>query len=341
MTGALAHELLDARRAALQLDRLVEAQRPAVFRGLVSDWPLVRKGLESPEAAMASLRTFDAGHPVPVYSAPPDVGGRFFYEDGLTRLNFRAEPTGLGAFLDRLAEALPCPDAPALYVGSTDLDAYLPGLGAENDLGLDPEAFGPVPPTVSIWIGNQTVAAAHYDMSNNIACCVAGRRRFTLFPPDQVANLYPGPLEPTPGGQVVSLVDVRNPDFERFPRFREALAAAHVIDLEPGDVLVYPALWWHQVEALEGFNILVNYWWNSSPAYIDNPQTTLLHGLLSLRTRPEHERQAWKALFDFYLFGPWDAARDHLPEDAQGPLGLLTELKARRLRAMLLNRLNR
>lgn len=334
-------EVAGATAADVRLQDVIDRQRPTIYRGLVRQWPLVQAGLESPAAAIASLKAHDAGHPVTVYTAPAAIGGRFFYDESLTRLNFEAGLAPLPAFLDRVADALPQPDPPALYIGSTDVDGYLPGLSAENDLGLAADAFGPAPPTVSIWIGNRTTAAAHYDMSNNLACCVAGRRRFTLFPPDQVANLYPGPLDPTPGGQVVSLVDMRDPDFDRFPRFRDALAAAQVAELEPGDVLVYPALWWHQVEALEGFNILVNYWWNTSPAYVDTPQTTLLHGLLSLRDRPLHERQAWKALFDFYVFGDGDAAAAHLPEAAQGPLGPLTDLKARRLRAQLLNRLNR
>ncbi|MGQ7357440.1 cupin-like domain-containing protein, partial [Streptococcus suis] len=124
------------------------------------------------------------------------------------------------------------PHAEALYVGSTDLDTYLPGFRAENDLALPLEAFGGATPLASIWIGNRTTAATHYDMSNNIACCLVGRRRFTLFPPDQVANLYPGPLEPTPGGQVVSMVDLRAPDLDRYPRFAAALETAQVFDLE-------------------------------------------------------------------------------------------------------------
>lgn len=335
------YELEGVRPGEVRLDELLDAQRPTIFRGIARDWPLVRKGLESPRGLIADLKARDSGRPVVGFTGAPEIQGRFFYDEGLTSLNFRAEPVRLDAFLDRIAEGLDDPTGPSLYIGSTDIDSYLPGLRAENDLGLDAAAFGGAAPTVSIWIGNRTVAAAHYDMSNNIACCVAGRRRFTLFPPDQVANLYPGPLEPTPGGQVVSLVDIRAPDFERFPRFREARAAAQTAELEPGDVLVYPALWWHQVEALEAFNVLVNYWWNPSPRFIDTPQTTLLHGLLSLRDRPEHEKQAWKALFDFYVFGPAERAREQLPEPAQGPLAPLDEMKARRLRAQLLNRLNR
>jgi Cupin-like domain len=179
-------------------------------------------------------------------------------------------------------------------------------------------------------------------MSNNIACCVAGRRRFTLFPPDQIANLYPGPLEPTPAGQVVSMVNLADPDLARFPRFANAMEQAQVADMEPGDVLVYPAMWWHQVDALEPFNILINYWWNAVPAHADTPMNTLLHGLLSLRDRPEHEKAAWRNLFDYYVFGDPDLAWQHLPQHAHGELASMSNVTlARRLRAKLLNRLNR
>jgi len=162
-----------------------------------------------------------------------------------------------------------------------------------------------------------------------------------LFPPDQIDNLYPGPFAPTPGGQVVSMADPRQPDFERFPRFRYALAAAEVAELEPGDALFYPAMWWHHVEALEPFNAMINYWWNVSPAFIDTPMTTLLHAILSLRDRPKQEKQAWAALFDYYVFGNPEQPRGHLPPHARGILETLDESAARRLRADLLQRLNR
>ena len=290
---------------------------------------------------MAYLKSHYSGLQVVSYSGPPEIQGRFFYDPSVTGLNFQTERVTLDGFLDRIRDHLDDAEAPSLYMGSTDLDTYLPGFRAENDLGLDPATFGDSPPLVSIWAGNRTIASAHYDMSNNIACCMVGRRRFTLFPPDQVENLYPGPLEPTPGGQVISMVDFTDPDFRRFPRFRQALDAAQVADLEPGDVLVYPALWWHQVEALDPFNVLVNYWWNAAPAFMDTPMNTLLYGLLSLRDRPAFEKQGWKALFDYYVFGPAERPTAHLPEAAHGNLGPMDALKARRLRAYLLNRLNR
>ncbi|MET0339084.1 MAG: cupin-like domain-containing protein [Caulobacter sp.] len=332
--------VVGARPGDIDFDAILRGQSPRVFKAMAADWPLVREGKRSAAAAMAYLERFDAGHPVVAYVGPPDIKGRFFYDDA-GGMNFQAERVGLGALIARLRASLDDADAPSLYVGSTDVDTYLPGFREENDLALDLALFDEQGPLVGIWLGNRTTASAHYDMSNNIACCVVGRRRFTLFPPDQVANLYPGPLEPTPGGQVVSMVDFRNPDLERYPGFADAMAAAQVADLEPGDVLVYPALWWHHVEALDPFNVLVNYWWNSTPGFMDTPMNTLLHGLLSLRDRPDHEKQAWRALFDYYLFGPAERAGAHLQDEMRGPLGPLDAAQARRLRAQLLNRLNR
>ncbi|KQZ33128.1 cupin-like domain-containing protein [Caulobacter sp. Root1472] len=325
----------------IPFDEILTQQRPTIFRGLARDWPLVRAGLASPRAAMDHLLEYDRGERFVAYIGAPEIKGRFGYDAEVSRLNFQTERAPLRAFLERVEQQLHVVDGPSFYIGSSDIDAYLPGLRAENDLGLDLAALGDATPLASIWIGNRTVAAAHYDMSNNIAVCAVGRRRFTLLPPEQVDNLYPGPLDPTPGGQAVSMVDFDAPDLARFPRFWDALAAAQVAELEPGDVLVYPALWWHQVEALDPFNVLVNYWWNAAPAFMDSPMNTLLHGLLSLRDRPDFEKQAWKKLFDYYVFGPADRAGAHLPEAARGDLSPLDERKARRLRAYLLNRLNR
>jgi hypothetical protein len=320
---------------------LMTGLEPVVLKGLVSDWPLVRLGLESSEAAIGYLESFDNGKTVGTLYGAPEFGGRFSYNDGVTGLNFETRRTPLDQVLADLEGHLYEKGPPSIYVGSTTIDACLPGLRRENDLTFDHAMFDNNAPLASIWIGNRTVASAHYDAPNNMVCCAVGRRRYTLLPPDQIWNLYPGPLDPTPGGQAISMVDFANPDFERYPRFRNAIAAAQVADLEPGDALFYPAMWWHQVEALGAFNVMINYWWNTSPKFMGTPMHVLKHALLSLRDRPEHEKAAWKHVFDYYVFGSPETAREHLPEHAHGELGPIDDLKARRLRAELLNKLNR
>ena len=325
----------------IDVPALLAANEPVILRGLAADWPLVAAGRAGPKSAIAYLKQFDGGRPIVGYTGDPAIGGRFFYRDDWSGLNFEAARVGLSDYLDRIAAQLDDPQSPAFYIGSTDLDTYLPGLRRDNDLALPPPPPGHGAPLASIWIGNRTIAATHYDLSNNLAVCLVGRRRFTLFPPDQVANLYPGPLDPTPGGQVVSMVDLRTPDLDRYPRFAEALDHAQVAELEPGDVLFYPALWWHNVEALGRFNVMINYWWNDAPAFADSPMTTLLHAMLSLRERPAAERAAWAAMFDHYIWRGGGDARDHLPPAMQGDLAPLDPATARRLRAKLLQRLNR
>ena len=324
---------------AVPYDELLAAGQPVILKGLVRDWPMVRKG--SPHDAAAYLKSFYQGRPVVAFIAQPEHRGRFGYTPDATQLDFESDRGRLDEYLDIVLGLLEEDEAPTFYIGSTDVDVFLPGFRAENDLVLDHPMFAANPPLVGAWIGNRSTARAHYDMSNNIACCLVGRRRFTLFPPEQIENLYPGPLDPTPGGQVVTMADINAPDFERFPQLREALAAGEIADLEPGDALLYPAMWWHEVEARDAFNVMVNYWWNTSPPFMDTPQNTLLHALLSLRDRPEQEKQAWRAVFEYYVFGPADRAGAHLPEAARGNLGPMDELKARRLRTYLLRRLNR
>lgn len=332
-------EGMDAR--TLPVAELIADGRPAILRGIARDVPLVAAGLESPEAAIAWLARYDGGRPVTAYVGDPAIRGRFGYNKDYTALNFARESGSLTGYLDRLRAGIGDPDAPAIYMGSTDIDLYLPGIREQAALPFGDPQLAEHPPLVSIWIGNRTIASAHFDMSNNIAVTLVGHRRFTLFPPDQATNLYPGPFDLTPAGQVVSMVDFDAPDLARHPRFAEAMAAAEVAEMEPGDALIYPALWWHQVEALDPFNAMINYWWNAVDPFIDTPMTTLLHGLLSLRGRPAHEKAGWRALFDHYLFADPDQATAHLPPEAHGSLAPLDTMSARRLRAQLLNRLNR
>ncbi|WP_429000287.1 cupin-like domain-containing protein [Stenotrophomonas rhizophila] len=323
---------------ALPLAALVAAGEPVVLRGIARDWALVQAGLRSPQEALAYLRGFDAGLPVQYSFGGPEIEGRPFYNDDFTQLNFEVRRGLLTQVLDEIADTFDAPKPPTYYVASLLIERALPGFAQANDAGLAGQG---IDASASIWIGNRVTASCHYDTPDNLACCAVGRRRFTLFPPEQIDNLYPGPLEPTPGGQVVSVVDFDRPDFDRHPRFRDALASAQTAVLEPGDAIFIPSMWWHHVRSLEPFNVLVNYWWRSVPSFLSSPLPALQHAMWALRDLPEREKKAWAKIFEYYVFGPGERAGQHLPGAARGELAPFDEMQARRTRAQLLGRLNR
>jgi hypothetical protein len=330
-------ERSDLRADALP-DELLQSTQPWLARGLVRNWPLVQAAQHADRDFCDVLRGFGANTQVGLWRGPPEIDGRFFYNDAFDGFNFQRETGRFGAMLDELLtlSQQQAAQPPALYLGSTEVDAVFPGLRRNHDLAL-----GARDPHVSLWLGNRGRVAAHFDLPDNIACVVAGRRRFTLFPPEQVGNLYVGPLDLTPAGQPISLVDIARPDLQRFPRFAQALAQAQTAELVPGDAIFIPSQWWHTVQALDDVNALVNFWWRQSPAHMDSPLNTLMLALMSVRDLPPAQRQAWQALFEHYVFAADEGTAAHIPAHAQGVLAPITPDKARQLRAVLLNRLNR
>ena len=327
----------------IPFDELFNANQPVILRGLVSGWGLVKAGKVSPDNAMDVLQNHSSGKPVGVYVAPPESNARFFYNDDCSGFNYASQHRELSDIFAQIRDNKnsPSADQSYLYMNSLTLDNCFPGLREQNTLAFEHPLFTDNKPLSKVWVGTQSIAAAHYDVPSNLACCVLGKRRFTLFPPEQIHNLYPGPLEPTPGGQVITMVDLKNPDFERFPRVRQALDAAVVVDLEPGDAVYYPSMWWHQVEALSPFNIMINFWWLDAPAHMGNPMDIVMHAMMGLRDRPQAEKQAWREVFEYYVFGSPETPREHLPPSAQGALADLDDNMARRLRALVKNKLNR
>jgi hypothetical protein len=317
-------------------DEILTATQPIVLRGLVAEWPMVRAARESDAAAVEHLQKFYRGTPVAAMFGPPEHGGRFFYNDDLSGFNFRSVRAQLDDILGEILRQRDNDAPPAIYVGATTVDAWLPGFRGENDLGM-----GGRQPLVSAWIGNRSRVSAHQDVPDNLACVVAGHRRFTLFPPNQLANLYVGPIDFTPAGQAVSLVDFAHPDLAKYPKFTEAAKHAQVAVLEAGDAVFIPTLWWHHIEALDRFNVLVNYWWRQSPEYLDSPLSALMLAILSLRDLPGEQRAAWQEIFRHYVFEADADTAGHIPEAARRVLAPLNEASARDLRAQLLKRLNR
>ena len=315
---------------------LEELSEPHVIRGLVDNWPLVAAGRESIAAVGDYLQRFYSGAPLITSLGPPSIAGRIGYNESFTGFNYQRSQMKLDDFLGAIQQCAGGDNPPTVYIGSSMLGHYFPGMEADNPMQLGTAAAIP-----SLWLGNRVVVSAHFDFPSNLACCVAGRRRFTLFPPEQLENLYVGPWDMTPAGQPVSLVDLREPDLEQFPRFAEALKAARETILEPGDALFLPSMWWHHVEGLDDLNILLNYWWRDTPAYMGSPLNVLKHAFLGIRGLPPEQRQIWKNIFDYHIFDAAQESVAHIPEAGRGIHGPMDEDRARALRAELLNMLKR
>ncbi|WP_374274115.1 cupin-like domain-containing protein [Brevundimonas sp.] len=312
------------------------AAEPVVMRGLVSDWPAIAAARDGTEALAGHLKVRSREQPLDVWIAEAGLNGRFFYGEGLTGLNHRRERSTVGGLLERLVRDETSAAPEAVYAGGVPLDRHLPELLGEVPMPLlAPETER----LTSLWLGNRVRTAAHWDLAQNLAGVIAGRRRFILFPPESIGDLYVGPIDVTLAGQPTSLVDFHAPDFEAFPRFREAMKAARVAELGPADVIYIPSLWFHHVETLSPVGAMVNFWWRDGPAWMKTPQLTLMHALLTMRDLPPPEKRAWRAFFDHYIFG--EDAVDHIPEAARGVLGPMTSERRQSLSAVLARSLAR
>lgn len=296
-------------------ERLQQRAEPVLLKGLLAHWPAVQAGRGEPLAICGYLGRFDRGVEVFATKTRAAARGVMGYNDGLTDFAFVKARMTLGEFMANLAAYLPADGAPAIAAQCAKVSEVIPGFLDENRLQALP---GVVP---NFWLGNALTVPVHHDHPYNLACVVAGRRRFTLFAPEQVGNLYIGPLEHTPSGAPISVVHPKAPDFERYPRYRDALVSARVADMEPGDALFIPPLWYHQVEALEKVNLLVNYWWPvPGDAQLPSPATALMQAIQVLNALPPDQRRAWAAMFGHYVAQRDGDPAEHIPEAWRGAL---------------------
>lgn len=313
---------------------IASGEEPVVLRGQVADWPAVTAAREGRESIARYIAGFDRGQPVQVMVGPPVIGGRFFYRDDWQGFNFAREQATVRQLLGELLRLADDPHAPALYAGSAPAGEHLPGWSEANDMVLPL-----LNARARVWIGNATRVATHYDGSPNLACVVAGQRRFLLFPPEQVENLYVGPLDRTMAGQPASMVDPDAPDLDRHPLFAKAMRHALVADLDPGDAIFMPALWWHNIQASGPLNVLVNYWSERDEGA--SPFLAMVHALMAVRDLPVRERRVWRQWFEHYVFSDSSGhVADHLPEPVRGVLGSASPARTERIRQFLLRALS-
>lgn len=318
------------------LEEVAAAQQPIVIRDFARHWPVVKAAKKTPQDFVSYLMRFYTGKKASVLLGHPSIKGRFFYTDDMKGTNFIEGDERLDLFLGRLLDLIGKEVYPAISIQNILPSYILPGLIDENSSDFFPN----IEPR--LWMGNQATVCAHFDGSDNLACVVAGRRKFILFPPEQVANLYPGSLNFTPAGAPVSLVNLHDPDFDRYPRYKTALNNAYSAELYPGDAIFIPMLWWHHVDSLEKVNGLMNYWWNGSAAkevIQPTPLDSLNMALLAMRKLTPIQRNAWRAMFDHYLFKQGVDPVSYIPKHCQYAIGEITPQAERTLKDHVIERL--
>jgi hypothetical protein len=245
-------------------EEILPSEQPAVLRGIADDWPLVAAGRVGPGRVAELLAKNATAAEARFLRADPNVEGRFHYGDDARSMNFIHGRGNLPGLIAALREQEDAEQPYAMAAQSLLADQFVNGFSKAHPMPLVPSSAEP-----RLWIGNAAKVATHRDSYENVAVVAAGRRRFTLFPPAAEPFLYMGPSDPTPGGTPVSMVHLTAPDLDRFPLFANVLPMAMEAELSPGDAIFIPMGWFHHVEALERFNVLVNYWWNQAAPVTD------------------------------------------------------------------------
>jgi hypothetical protein len=324
-------------RASFEREVVAKGE-PAVIRGLVADWPLVAEAKHGDEALADYLRGAASDEPFEAWFGAPEIGGRFGYSDDLSGFNHDRKLVTVDQLLDLLLRQKGHAAPFSMYAGGIPVRRHLPGLPPAIPVPmLDMERAT----LISLWLGNRTRTAAHWDLPQNLACVVAGRRRFTLFPTEQLKNLYVGPLDFTLAGQPISLVDIDEPDLKKHPRFAKALEAAWQADLGPGDALYMPSLTWHAVASLDELGAMINFWWREGEPPLLTPINALYHAVITMKNLPPKELADWRVMFDHYIFEADGDPVEHLPESARGILGRRTPELVARIKELLVGALSR
>jgi hypothetical protein len=274
----------------------------------------------------------DNGTPIDALLMPPDAGGVVGYNAAMDGFNYKHFRVSVTQVLQRLASYSRQDDMPGLAMQSALIQANLPGLLESHSIPFLDPAIQP-----RLWMGNRVTTPAHFDSSHNLAVVVCGRRRFTLFPPDQVKNLYVGPLDFAPTAAAISLAPLDAVPDERYPRMQDALADAQVArtgtrrcDLHPAGVVAPRRV---TRTAQRAGELLV------APGSVPGPRRrtgldALLHCILAFKSLPRAERDAWKVLLDHYVFSDEDPAA-HIPSSRRGVLGPLTPETVARLKQLM------
>eukprot|EP00051_Salpingoeca_urceolata_P012180 m.151137 g.151137 ORF g.151137 m.151137 type:complete len:483 (-) comp17400_c0_seq5:161-1609(-) len=145
---------------------------------------------------------------------------------------------------------------------SGEIDRF--GEWALNDISPFDEliVLQPQRTSINVWMGKDVKAHCHFDGYHNFYAQLKGHKRFVLWPPTDWAALHVFPFLHPSHAQAQVNTSVPWLPFEGPVKIPKGI----VVDLNPGDLLYLPPLWFHEVESV-GLSLSVNAW-------TDTEQTT-------------------------------------------------------------------
>jgi hypothetical protein len=202
------------------------ANRPVIIEGLIDNWPA------RVEWNQESLSRRHGSHPIE-YT-------RYYVEDNQHKPE--QVQADFASFLSLVYD--PNYEEPIYWTAYNQGDQASPLVqGLSEDIVI-PEQYCQANPDMRtyFWIGPAgTRSGLHFDPYNVLFAQVQGHKRFLLYPPQDIPDAY---LE----NDFFSVVDAEAPDLHRFPKFAETKPL--VVDLGPGEVMLLPVGWLHQVRSL-------------------------------------------------------------------------------------------
>ena len=234
----------------------------ALTQQIISTIPIERRN--RPEYADFE-REFLKPHKPVVISGALDQWKAMAWTPDYFRDNFPDHPVNINGQSYRMADFIDLvknsnDDKPAPYLRNQIIDRFLPKV--LPDVHPLPPYFSPnwlVGPlsqmlrsrlhggSEELYIGGRggKFPFLHYDTWHTHAFIaqIHGTKEFTAYAPDQTPYLY---VKSERRNQ--SLVDIENPDYDKFPEFAKATAMRFT--LQPGEILFIPAGWWHTAKML-------------------------------------------------------------------------------------------
>jgi len=222
---------------------------PVIISGAAADWPAMRT------LQLGEIRTALGAVKVPVRDTDDEF--QFFFDPKVQEFERRRMLT-LAEYVDAIENVDRRSGRPP-YLGNI---AFLTDPAVSKKLGSLTEYcrfphFDLERCTLEyrLWIGGRGQRSTiHNDCYHNFNAQIVGRKRFIAFAPDQHSALHPIFFH---RGMWVSPVDPNNPDFVRYPQFRDARGVQG--ELGPGDILYLPRFWWHCAEAITT-SVNINQW---------------------------------------------------------------------------------